>query len=63
MTISEVVIAVHPAKGTTEDAPRVKASIMSNYLLGCVFYMLGSVSFVFGTGFFLADAVSLNKAR
>jgi len=36
---------------------------MSNYLLGCVFYMLGSVSFVFGTGFFLADAVSLNKAR
>lgn len=63
MTISEVAVAIAPAKGTTAGTTRAKSSMMSNYLLGCVFYMLGSVSFVFGTGFFLADAFSLNKAR
>jgi hypothetical protein len=34
---------------------------MTAYMNGCVFYMLGSVSFVIGTAFFLADAARIAK--
>jgi hypothetical protein len=30
---------------------------MSNYLIGCILYMIGSICFTLGTAFFLADAI------
>ena len=43
-------------------SPRLPGSlVMTAYMNGCVFYMLGSVSFVIGTAFFLADAARVAK--
>lgn len=40
-----------------------EAMQITTYLWGCIFYMIGSLGFVIGTGFFFADAVRLAKAR
>ena len=40
-----------------------KVMPMTTYLWGCIFYMIGSLGFVIGTGFFFAHAVRLAKAR
>ena len=41
-----------------DDAFRA-AMPVTTYMWGCIFYMLGSICFVIGTGFYLADAVRL----
>ncbi len=32
---------------------------LTTYIWGCIFYMLGSICFVIGTGFYLADGIRL----
>ena len=34
---------------------------LTTYIWGCIFYMLGSICFVIGTGFYLADGIRLAK--
>jgi hypothetical protein len=41
--------------------PTTKMLLMSNYFLAGVFYMIGSLSFVVGTGFVLIDAIRVAK--
>jgi len=65
--IDVVVVFILRSTDETRDAPphtspRLSGSlVMTAYMNGCVFYMLGSVSFVIGTAFFLADAARIAK--
>ena len=36
---------------------------LTTYIWGCIFYMLGSLCFVIGTGFYLADGIRLAQAK
>ena len=40
-----------------------EAMEITTYLWGCIFYMLGSICFVIGTGFYLADGIRLAQAK
>lgn len=41
--------------------PSTKMLLLNNYFLAGVFYMIGSLSFVVGTGFVLIDAIRVAK--
>ena len=36
---------------------------LTTYIWGCIFYMLGSICFVIGTGFYLADGIRVAQAK
>ena len=36
---------------------------LTTYIWGCIFYMLGSLCFVIGTGFYLADGIRVAQAK
>ncbi len=59
-TITELPI-VRPREAS-DKARSHSRMLESNYFIGCVFYMIGSLSFVLGTAFFLADAVRATKS-
>ena len=60
-TITELPI-VRPREASDKAHSHSRMLLESNYFIGCVFYMIGSLSFVLGTGFFLADAVRATKS-
>jgi len=61
-TITELSIVQPAREASGKTRARVDMLLESNYFIGCVFYMIGSLSFVFGTGFFLVDAFRVAKS-